>query len=125
MERKLPIAEIAGTSFYVDVLREELRQTDKSENRISFNELAETGEGYSFNYDIRTKNIPQRDADVESDREYLVKVTLPALMELDPEGIAEKYGIPIEALSPSFPYPESKVKATIHPLQKGKGEKNE
>ena len=125
MERKLPIAEIAGTSFFVDVLREELRQTDKSENRISFNELAETGEGYSFNYDIRTKNIPQRDADVESDREYLVKVTLPALMELDPVGIAEKYGIPIEALSPGFSYQESKVKAIIHPLQKRKGEKNE
>lgn len=121
MERKLPIAEIAGTSFYVDVLREELRQTDDASNRISFNELSESKGGYSFIYDKKTKNVPEENT--EDNAGHLVKVTLPALMELDPVGIAEKYGIPIEVLSPDFPYPKNTVKAVIRPLQNGKGEK--
>src|SRR5690625_2132524 len=108
MERKLPIAEIAGTSFYVDVLRKELRQTDDASNRISFNELSESTGGYSFIYDKKTKNVP--DENKEDNAEDWVKVTLPALMELDPMGIAEKYGIPIEVVSPDFPYPGDTVK---------------
>lgn len=116
MERKLPIAEIAGTSFYVDVLREELRQTDDASNRISFNELSENKGGYCFIYDKRTKNVPENKSDNET--ESLVKVILPALMELDPVGIAEKYGIPIEVLSPDFPYPGDIVKAVIEALRK-------
>lgn len=124
MERQLPIAEIAGTDFYVDVLRDELRQADNAQNRISFNELSESKEGYSFNYDIRTKNVPGEDSDMENESGSLVKVILPALMELDPVGIAEKYSIPIEALSPNFPYPVNKVKAIIRPLKQER-EKNE
>lgn len=116
MEKDLPIADIAGTVFYVDVLLDELRQTDNPPNRISFNELEESEKGYSFLYDTRTKNIPGVDADLEKETGRYVWVTLPALMELDPEGISRKYGIPLEVLSPDFPYEGSSVTAKIRPL---------
>lgn len=113
MERKLPIAEIAGTSFYVDVKREELRQTDDAGNRISFNELAENKKGYSFVYDTRKKNVPDRHS--EDDRERTIRVTLPALMELDPAGLAEKYGIPVEVFASAAQMP-GKVQAIVEPI---------
>ena len=117
MERKLPIAEIAGTSFYVDVIGEELRQADNGGNRISFNELTENKGGYSFIYDPHTKNVPQSSPDTENKSGGLVKVTLPALMELDPAGLAEKYGIPIEILASGAEVPV-KVNAVIEPIIK-------
>jgi hypothetical protein len=115
MARKLPIAEIARTSFYVDVLREELRQTDDAENRISFNELFDSKGGYSFIYDTRTKNVPENGSAAEIESGSLVKVTLPALMELDPVGIAEKYGIPIEILASGTEVPV-KINAVVEPF---------
>lgn len=119
MERKLPIAEIAGTTFYVDVQREELRQTDHAGNRISFNALSECKDGYRFIYDIRKRNVPENETDNESGS--LVKVILPALMELDPVGLAEKYGIPIEVLSPDFPHTDNNVKAIVQPFKNSTG----
>jgi len=116
MERHLPIVDIAGTAFYVDVLLDELRQTENPGNRISFNELEESENGYSFLYDTRTNNIPDVNTDLGKDKERYVWVTLPALMELDPEGISGKYGIPLEVLSPDFPYKGGRVTAKIQPL---------
>lgn len=117
MARKLPIAEIAGTSFYVDVIREELRQANNDQNRISFNELTESKGGYSFIYDTRTKNVPENSATTRNEPGNMVRVTLPALMELDPVGLAEKYGIPIEILASGAEVPV-KVNAVMEPLTK-------
>ena len=114
MVRKLPIAEIAGTPFYVDVSREELRQADDGGNRISFNELSESKGGDSFIDDTRTKNVPQCGSDSENKSGSLVKVTLPALMELDPVGLAEKYGIPIEILASGAEVPVKAIAAMEH-----------
>lgn len=116
MERHLPIVDIAGTEFYVDVLRDELRQKINPQNRISFDELKENENGYSFVYDVQAKNIPPVNTDEEKEGKYLW-VTLPALMELDPEGISRKYGIPLEALSPNFPDANNKVIARLQPFR--------
>lgn len=115
MERKLPVVEIAGTSFYVDVLREELRQKDKPGNRISFNELSECKEGYRFIYDIRVKNVSDKESDAGGDTGHLLKVILPALMELDPVGLAEKYDIPVEIFASDAGMPK-KVQAIVEPI---------
>lgn len=104
MNRPLPIVDIAGTPFYVDVLHEELRQKDNSYNRISFNVFDQDGHGYTFLYDRDRKNVPESRDHMEDSFQW---VTLPALMELDPEGIALKYHIPLEILCPEMAGPLS------------------
>lgn len=105
MERKLPLIDIEGTGFLVDVLREELRQKDNAANRIPFSAFYQEGEGYTFLYDKIEKNSPQELSEQipapnapPLDSSRYVWVTLAALMELDPVGIALKYNIPIELL---------------------------
>lgn len=100
MTRQLPVVDIAGTPFYVDVLREELRQQDDPHNSISFNEFDQDGNGYTFLYDKGRKNVPDSKVDLKHMEPWLEWVTIPALMELDPEGIALKYDIPLAVLCP-------------------------
>lgn len=100
MTRQLPVVDIAGTPFYVDVLREELRQQDDPHNSISFNEFDQDGNGYTFLYDKQRKNVPASKVDLKHMEPWLQWVTIPALMELDPEGIALKYDIPLAVLCP-------------------------
>lgn len=102
MNRQLPIVDIAGTAFYVDVLHDELWQQDDPQNRISFNEFDQDGNGYTFLYDSRIKNTPDNRADHQHMEEEMQWVTLPALMELDPEGVALKYDIPLSILCPDI-----------------------
>jgi hypothetical protein len=88
----------------VDVLHEELWQKDKPENRISFNVFDQNGDGYTFLYDGKQKNVPENHEQMEDSFQW---VTLPALMELDPVGIALKYHIPLEVLCPELVDPLS------------------
>ena len=119
MTTTLPVVDIKGTSFYVDVLHEELRQKDNSQNRISFNAFEQEGDGYTFLYDTVSKNVsPQTISDTETESRFCW-VTLPALMELDPEGIALKYDIPLEVLCPELPTTPPIIVATIRPLLPG------
>jgi len=100
MERQLPLVDVNGTAFYLDVVREELRQKGNEGNRISFNVFELDGNGYTFLYDTLLRcAVEDKDAITENDGRYRW-VTLRALMELDPEGIAIKYGIPLEVLCP-------------------------
>ncbi len=104
MTRQLPRVDIAGTAFYVDVLHEELRQQDNPANRISFNAFDQDGDGYTFLYDRQRKNVAVNREQIEDSLQW---VTLSALMELDPEGIALKYHIPLEILCPELAGPPS------------------
>jgi hypothetical protein len=99
MIRQLPTVDVAGTAFYVDVQHEELRQQDNPANRISFNVFDQDGDGYTFLYDPQRKNVALNREQIEDGFQW---VTLPALMELDPEGIALKYHIPLEILCPEL-----------------------
>jgi len=100
MGRQLPTVNIEGTCFCVDVQREELWQKDDSRNRISFNVFDQEGNGYTFLYDRANKNAPEDKQLIKELGERYVWVTLPALMELDAEGIALKYNIPLSVLCP-------------------------
>lgn len=95
-----PIVTIEGTLFYVDVLRDELRQKDNAANRISFSVFDQHGDGYTFLYDTATQSAADIDTGQPVMKETFKWVTLPALMELDPEGIARKYDIPLAILCP-------------------------
>lgn len=99
MKRQLPLINIDGTTFLVDVINDCLRQQSDMENRIPFEVFEQRGDGYSFLYDRRLKSAAT-DQEVPGDHKRYKKITLPALMELDPEGIALKYHIPLAILCP-------------------------
>ncbi|WP_461789472.1 hypothetical protein [Pedobacter sp.] len=100
MARQLPTVDILGTIFCVDVLREELWQQEAPANRIPFAVFDQEGNGYTFLYDLERKGAPQDKSGIREMGDRYRWVTLPALMELDPEGIALKYNIPVEVLCP-------------------------
>ncbi|MEE1946411.1 hypothetical protein VRU48_14905 [Pedobacter sp. KR3-3] len=100
MKRQLPIVEILGTAFYVDVQRDELREKANANNQIPFSVFDQEGDGYTFLYDVQRKSIPEDTTVINELGTRYQWVTLPALMELDPEGIALKYDIPLEILCP-------------------------
>ena len=97
-----PTLDIENTTFYVDVLHDELRQKDDPKNSISFSVFDQHGDGYTFLYDRATKNAADVDEAAPVMKDTYVWVTLPALMELDPEGIARKYDIPLSILCPDL-----------------------
>ena len=100
MKRQLPLIDIKGTGFYLDVLNDELWQKGNRENKIPFHVFDLDGDGYTFLYDEETRTTPGRAEDIIEIKPSYVWVTLKALMELDPEGIALKYDIPLSVLSP-------------------------
>jgi len=94
MERELPIVKIEGTEFLVDVSQALLREKDRPENTIPVFEMNDDGGGYSFEYDRQRRNMPDP---WDSDPDVIV-VNLPPLVEMDPEGMALKYGTTVEEL---------------------------
>ncbi len=85
-KRKLPIYNIAGTEFLVDVAKDELREKDNPDNKIAFDQMAYNNTHYHFRYDPVLKNIPQ-----SFDALYEI-IQVPNLTELDPAGLGQKYG---------------------------------
>lgn len=117
MNRQLPIAVIDGIRFCVDVARDELWQQDAPQNRIPFSVFHQRKDGYTFLYNLKARSVPKDKEDALNHYAELVWVTLPALMELDPEGIALRYDIPFEALCPDREHmPPQYVTADLHPL---------
>jgi len=102
MARKLPTVDILGTAFCVDVCQDGLWQKDNPQNRISFNVFDREGNGYTFLYDTLTRTAPEDKSEITEMGERYQWVTLPALMELDPVGIALKYDIPLSVLCPEL-----------------------
>ncbi|MDB5143047.1 MAG: hypothetical protein JWQ66_1760 [Mucilaginibacter sp.] len=93
--RPVPIFTIEGTSFLVDINKQVLRQTNDLENEISFiNQMQDHGTFYRLLYDPDEK----RAAEDLSDQKRVKVIDIPQLTELDPEGMALKYNVPIEQL---------------------------
>lgn len=88
MERKLPLINLLGTDFIVDVEKMQLREKANPNNIIAFGDMKEGSDGYSFEYSPLTKNIP---SDVSK---HYIMVKIPEFVKLDPEGMANKYKVP-------------------------------
>ncbi|MGY4538189.1 hypothetical protein ACVW0P_002609 [Mucilaginibacter sp. UYNi724] len=97
-QRKPVIFEIEGTSFEVDIDKQVLRQTNDQTNEISFvTDMTDQLKNYTFTYDLRRKNVYDKSTGFyESEDWHQIKV--PKLIELDPEGMAKKYGYTVEQL---------------------------
>ncbi|OJX54840.1 MAG: hypothetical protein BGO88_02905 [Flavobacterium sp. 38-13] len=94
MERELPFITISGTEFLIEVENLQLVQRGNPANTISIFEMDDDGNGYSFNYCRNNKTIQGPGWQ----RPDLVRVHLPELVEMDPEGMAAKYGLPLSDL---------------------------
>ncbi len=89
---------IQGTIFEVDIETQRLVERANPANAISFiDQMTDHGTHYSMYYDLERKN--QYDTgmgDYNSDDWNAVKI--PRLIDLDPQGMAERYGIPVDQL---------------------------
>lgn len=121
--RVLPIVVIGGEEFYVDAAREELWQVRNPANQIPFGDFYPEGDGgvdggvdggkgrgrhrsgygfatgFKFLYHIKRCCPPSNSKELWKNLKQYYWVSLPALNELDPEGIALRYNIPIECLT--------------------------
>ncbi|MEO3404987.1 hypothetical protein AAFN85_13860 [Mucilaginibacter sp. CAU 1740] len=80
-------------SYVVDIENQVLRQTDAPEKEISFiNQMTDFGDHYLLAWDEQNK-IPATDP--EKAEPYII----PPLIELDPEGMAARYGLSPEQLA--------------------------
>lgn len=85
MERELPVINIEGTDFIVDVSKFELREKADPTNIIAFENMRDVGDGYTFDYSLKNKNLPSM-----FDRECIT-VKISEFVALDPQGMAARY----------------------------------
>ena len=91
MERQLPIHDIGGTKFYVDVERDEFREVLNPGNRIPFDELRFKGDHYELAFDRSTRSVFRGDLDSAIGRAHVSWEKIPRLYQLDPEGMERKF----------------------------------
>jgi len=94
MKNKLEpkIIRFEQISFVVDIDRQVLRQTNKPEHEISFiRDMRDMGDHYLLAWDTEKQTV-------STDPERAEPIILDQLVWLDPEGMSEKYGIPVEKL---------------------------
>lgn len=90
MERQLPIFTIERTDFLVDVSKQELREKNNPANTISFMEMEDHTTHYSMRYDPDVKNFPERFG------KRVDEISIPTMVQLDPEGMAAHHGLSLE-----------------------------
>lgn len=112
--RKLPIINLAGTDFTVDVRMGELRNTTAPYNSIPFRSMEPTTDGYhyTFWYDKKAKGIHLNQVDVKDIPDQLIKLQIPWEIRLDPVGVALHKNLPSNILNHYYPQQE-RFEATI------------
>lgn len=100
MKRRLPVFDINGTAFCVDLSRFALVEYENPENEISFLDMKDCGTHYQFNYNPKTKNFSG--GKQYGEEEIAVKV--PRIGVLDPEGMMETYNCTLEELKTRTDY---------------------
>lgn len=93
-ERELPEIQIEGTPFLVDVQTNMFREKADPENELSLFYMDMREKGYGFSYDKQNKTFRTP----HSPNEDCVYVRIKPLAELDPEGLAAKYGYAVDQI---------------------------
>ena len=83
---------IMDTTFFVDIPDNKLKEKGNTHNTISFDNMEYKGTHYILHYDKKTKNIPWRDGTP------FVEIIVPQKIQLDPSGMARKFGIKASSL---------------------------
>lgn len=100
MERELPTVNIEGTDFFVDVIKNELKEKGNPQNRMNIKNMLYVGDGYRFQYDITINNFLPFGASMALDNNnHSKEIKIPNLVEIDPIGMAKKYNQTIEEIT--------------------------
>jgi hypothetical protein len=79
----LPVIDLAGTEFFVDVHEREFRQADAPDNRIAMAKIIEDDiQINSFTFDLRTKNVYAGILQPDGIPDYVTLVIIPPLAEI-------------------------------------------
>jgi hypothetical protein len=97
MERELPTVNIEGTDFFVDVIKNELKEKANPQNRMSIKNMLYVGDGYRFQYDMTINNFLPFEA-LGRLSNHSKEIKIPNLVALDPIGMAKKYNLTIEEI---------------------------
>lgn len=96
--RILPIVDVQGDHFVFDIDSMALYQKHDPANVILFHAMDNHGSHYGFQYDLDEKNFPHDSIDtltfdtIPANPDRAVYVEIPRMGEIDPEGMAAKYG---------------------------------
>lgn len=94
--RILPVYQLHDTDFLVDVDKQALREAQRPDNELSFvNDMKDMGSHYLLNYDI----VEKTPTPAVLDPLTWLPFHIPPLVQLDPEGMSEKYGVPVDQLA--------------------------
>ncbi|MBS1525314.1 MAG: hypothetical protein JST19_06685 [Bacteroidetes bacterium] len=91
--RQLPIFNMAGTDFYVDIRLNAFREVNAPWNAISFDEIVDHDNTSALAFDTRTHNVYTGIIDPDHIPDEVVLVIVPPLAELDPAGMIRKLGL--------------------------------
>jgi hypothetical protein len=113
----LPVIQVAGDPFIVDLRLHELRAKDEPWNRIDLRTLtvSEDGDRYGFLYHQPSKQALEFDPDMLSLPKDAVFVEIPNEFGLDPFKIARDYGIADEVFLLRYPMVKN-LEAVVRPL---------
>ncbi len=114
---RLPIIDIAGTSFTIDLGRNELRETNHPGNRINFKELelSKSGEQYYGYYHTVEHSIYKYDDDITVLPKNVKLLEIPAKQLLDPYTVAVQKNTDVKEFINKHPIQET-LKANLYPL---------
>jgi hypothetical protein len=91
--RPLPIVDIAGTMFRVDINKREFREVGNPYNRMPFGDIKEEHGFRVLLFDTRVKNeYVNRETKPGQLPDHVQIVIIPPLKELDPVGLARLHG---------------------------------
>ncbi|MBB5441086.1 hypothetical protein HDC92_004791 [Pedobacter sp. AK017] len=116
---RLPIIDIAGTSFTVDLGRNELRETKNPGNVINFKELvfSESKDKYHCYYHIKKHRIFHPDKDITVIPKNVKLLEIPNKNALDPFAVASEKGAVVKEFIAKYPL-QGTIMANLHPLSK-------
>jgi len=90
------IFRFEALSFLVDIDKQVLRQTNDSSHEISFiTQMTDRGDHYLIAFDLSRKRVYEGDFT----HDQIEPIIVPPLIALDPEGMSQKYGVPVDQLA--------------------------
>ncbi len=106
--RKLPLINLAGTDFTIDVRMGELKNTTSPFNSIPFRNMEPTEEGYHYQfwYDTEAKGIHLGSVDPNNVPTHLVQMQIPWEIRMDPIGMALHKNLPPSTFTQFYPVVE-------------------
>jgi hypothetical protein len=90
--KSLPISDIGGTDFFVDLLRMEFREVANPANRITFYDLRDNGDHLQLLYDTETRNAYHGPGGNLKETAKVKVIRLQPLDQLDPFTYALLHG---------------------------------